>query len=162
MTDFTDPAVGTRDDAVAYQFLDTLAYVRVSGTQTDSRQSVVELHYREGHATPEHIHTETDETIHILDGTVTVHTADGLRSVTAGATVVLPRGQQHALVADEQSVVLASTTPAGFDEFVTGVGKPTDSEMIPTEPPPEAMVERVNELAAEHDIKIVGPPPNEQ
>jgi quercetin dioxygenase-like cupin family protein len=158
MSAFTDPAVG-EEGATAYEFLDTLSYVRVSGAATGGRWSVVEMHLREGHAPPMHVHEEADETIHVLDGAVSAHTAAGSHSVTSGNSVVLPRGEQHSLVADEQSVVLVSTAPAGFDEFVRAVGEPTEADAVPTEPPSEAAVGRVNEHAPAHGIEIVGPPP---
>jgi quercetin dioxygenase-like cupin family protein len=159
MSQFTAPAVGGRSEATAYQFLDTLTYVRVAGDETDGRQSVVEMHLRAGHAPPMHIHEDADETIHVIDGEVTAHTAETTHTVPAGNTVVLPRGEQHSLVADEQSVVLVTTTPAGFDEFVTAVGEQTDDETVPTAPPSEEVIGRVNSLASDHQIEIVGPPP---
>lgn len=159
MAGFTEPAIGRRDGATAYRFLDTLSYVRVAGDETDGRCSVVEMHLRAGHAPPMHIHENGDETIHVLDGHVTAHTAESTHAVPAGSSVVLPRGEKHSIVADEQSVILAQTTPAGFDEFVTAVGEPTDDETIPTAPPAEDAIERVTDLAAEHDLEIAGPPP---
>jgi quercetin dioxygenase-like cupin family protein len=159
MSGFTEPAVGRRDGTIPYRFLDTLSYVRVAGDETNGRCSVVEMHLRDGHAPPMHVHGNADETLHVLEGAVTAHTAESTHSVTAGGTVVLPQGEKHSLVADEQSVVLASTTPAGFDEFVTAVGEPVSDEAVPTEPPSEEAIGRVNDLAADHDIEIVGPPP---
>nr|WP_303651830.1 cupin domain-containing protein [Halovenus rubra] len=117
------------------------------------------MHLREGHAPPMHVHKNADETVIVLDGAVTAHTAEGTYSVTAGETVVLPKEQKHSLVADKQSVVLTSTAPAGFDTFVTAVGEPTDDETVPTEPPSKEAIGRVNALADEHNIKITGPPP---
>lgn len=159
MSGFTEPAVGRRDGTTGYRFLDTLSYVRVAGAETNGRCSVVEMHLRDGHAPPMHVHENADETIHVLEGAVTAHTAESAHPVTAGGTVVLPQGEKHSLVADEQSVVLASTTPAGFDEFVTAVGEPVSDETVPAAPPSEEAIGRVNDLAADHDIEIVGPPP---
>jgi quercetin dioxygenase-like cupin family protein len=159
VSDFTEPAIGRRAEATAYRFLDTLSYVRVPGSATDGRVSVVEMHLRAGHAPPMHVHDDADETIHVLDGGVTVHTADDARSLTAGDSVVLPRGEEHSLVADEQSVILASTAPAGFGEFVTAVGEPTEEGTVPTTPPSEDAIGQVNALAGDHGIEIVGPPP---
>jgi quercetin dioxygenase-like cupin family protein len=159
VSDFTEPAVGRRAETTAYRFLDTLSYVQVPGSATDGRVSVVEMHLRAGHAPPMHVHEDADETIHVLDGVVTAHTADGTRSLTAGDSVVLPQGEEHSLTADEASTVLTSTTPAGFDEFVTAVGEPADDETVPTSPPSEDAIGRVNALAGDHGIEIVGPPP---
>lgn len=159
MTEFIQPIVGRRTETDSYRFLDTLTHVHISAEETDGRCSVVEMRLREGHAPPMHIHQKADETVHVLDGMVTAHTPEETYTVTADETAVLPRGQEHSLVADEQSVVLITTTPGGFDEFVTAVGEPTDDEVVPTEPPSEEAIGRVTNLAAEHNIEIVGPPP---
>lgn len=159
MSEFTEIAVSSRDDSTAYRFLDTLSYVRISGDETAGRCSIVEMQLREGHAPPMHVHQEADETIHVLEGMVTAHTANTTRSVSAGESIVFPRGESHSLVADEQSIIVASSTPAGFEEFLTAVGQPTQDEAIPTDPPSEDAIGRVNALAQEHEIEIVGPPP---
>lgn len=161
MSEFVSPVVGGSDSATAYRFLDTTAYIRVSGEQTGARLSVVEMHLRPGHAPPMHVHETADETIHVVDGAVTAHTAEDERSVPAGETVVLPRGEAHSLVADEESVIITSTTPAGFAEFVTAVGEPVETEEVPSTPPSEEAIARVNRFAEDHGIEIVGPPPAE-
>ena len=117
------------------------------------------MHLRAGHAPPMHVHESADETIHVLEGAATAHTPDGERSVDAGNSVVLPRGEAHSLVADEESVVLTSTAPGGFDEFVAAVGERTDDPTVPTRPPSEEAIDRVDSLAGDHALEIVGPPP---
>lgn len=159
MPEFVSPVIGGSDGATAYEFLDTISYVRVSGEQTGERCSVVEMHLRAGHAPPMHVHEDADETIHVVGGAVTAHTAKTERSVTAGETVVLPCGDAHSLVADEESVVITSTRPAGFAEFVAAVGEPTETENVPSTPPSEAAIARVHESAENYGIEIVGPPP---
>jgi quercetin dioxygenase-like cupin family protein len=159
MSGFAEPAVGQREEATAYRFLDTLSYVRVAGDETDGRCSVVEMHLREGHAPPMHRHEQADETIHVLEGAVTAHTAADTHAVTAGGSIVLPRGEKHSLVAEEQSVILTSTAPGGFDEFVAAAGEPADVETVPDSPPSEEAIGRVNAVAADHGIELLGPPP---
>lgn len=159
VSDFDTPAIGRGNDTQPYQFLDTLSYVRVPGEATAGRCSVVEMQLREGHAPPMHIHESADETIHVLEGAVEVHTSDGATSLEAGGSVVLPRNQAHSLVANEQSTVVASTTPAGFGGFVKAAGSLTDDETIPTSPPSKEAIGKVNALADDHGIEIVGPPP---
>ena len=159
MTAFDTPAVGHSTKTQAIRFLDTLSFVRVAGAETDGRQSVVEMRLREDHAPPLHVHDDADETIHVVDGEVAVHTTEETRHLEAGSSVVLPRGEPHSLHALTQATIVASTSPAGFEAFVTAVGEPTDERTVPTEPPTDAAIGRVNELAAEHDIRIVGPPP---
>ena len=159
MSAFVEPAMGSAGTAEPYRFLDTLCYVRVPGATTDGRCSVIEMRLREGHAPPMHVHASADETLHVTEGAIEVHTAAETRSLGAGGSVVLPRGRKHSIVATEPATVVASTSPGGFDEFVTAVGEPVETETVPSGPPSEAAVARVSELASEHDIEIVGPPP---
>ena len=159
MSAFTEPAVGHRETEQAYRFLDNIVYVHATGDDTDGRQSVVEMHQPEGHVTPEHVHEETDEMLHVVEGSLTTYMDGTTREVTAGGTIVLPRGEPHALVAEEPSVVLVVTTPSGFGEFVIAAGEPTDDETVPTPPPSDEAVGRVHDVAPDHGIEIVGPPP---
>ena len=159
MSAFVEPAIGSAGTTEPYRFLDTLSYVRVAGEATGGRCSVVEMRLREGHAPPMHVHESADETLHVTEGAIEVHTPTETRSLGAGGSVVLPRGRSHSIVATEPATIVASTSPGGFDEFVTSVGEPVDAATVPSDPPSEAAVARVSELAPEHDIEIVGPPP---
>ncbi|PSQ33210.1 hypothetical protein BRD05_08970 [Halobacteriales archaeon QS_9_70_65] len=181
MSDFDEPAVGRPGEGGSYRFLDTASHVVVSAAETAGRQSVVEMQMRAGHATPMHVHEDVDETFHVREGRVTAHTDDDRRTVEAGGTIVLPRGEPHALVADVESTVTVTASPGGFDEFVAdvestvtvtaspggfdefvaAVGEPVEDPAVPTEPPSEAVVERVHELAGDYGIEILGPPPVE-
>ena len=161
MSDFDEPAVGRPGESGSYRFLDTASHIVVSAAETAGRQSVVEMQLRAGHATPMYVHEDADETFHIREGRVTAHTDDDRRTVEAGGTIVLPRGEPHALVADAESTVTVTASPGGFDEFVAAVGEPVEDPAVPTEPPAEAAVERVHELAGDYGIEILGPPPVE-
>lgn len=48
-----------------------------------------------GQGPPAHIHHGHDEVFYVVEGDLTVFTADGPRSVSAGAFVVVPRGAEH-------------------------------------------------------------------
>lgn len=159
MSGFTLPVSGDRTETQPIQFLDTLSFVHVPSDETDGRWSVVEMQLREGHAPPLHIHEHADECIHVIDGTVHVHTEEDKQELTADSSVVLPRGEPHSLHAVTEATIIAADSPGGFDEFVAAVGEPTEERTIPTTPPSEAAIGRVNELASDHDIRIVGPPP---
>jgi len=159
MSNFEQLRSGDSADSQPVQFLDSLSFVHVASEATDGRWSVVEMHLRDGHAPPLHVHEDADEMIHVTSGTVHVHTADEQEELTADDSVVLPRGEPHSIHAITEATILTATSPGGFDEFVTAVGEATDERTVPTDPPSEAAIGRVNELAPEHDIRIVGPPP---
>jgi len=159
MSGFKLPVTGNRTEAEPIQFLDTLSYVHVASEETDGRWSVVEMNLREGHAPPLHVHENADELIYVTDGTIHIHTEDDQQELTAESSVVLPRGEAHSLHAVTEATIIATDSPGGFDKFVMTVGKPTESQTPPTAPPSEAAIGRVNNLAPEYDIRIVGPPP---
>ena len=161
MPEFELPVSGHSTDAQPIHFLDTLSFVHVASEKTDGRWSVVEMQLREGHVPPLHIHENTDEIIHVANGTIHVHTEENQQELTAGGSVALPRKEPHSLHAVTEATIIVVTSPGGFDEFVTGVGEPAEDRTVPTEPPSEAAIGRVNELASEHNIRIVGPPPVE-
>jgi len=159
MSGFVEPAIGSGEGTQPYRFLDTLSYIRVPGEATEGEVSVVEMHLREGHAPPMHVHEAAHETIHVVDGTVAVHVDETEQSVAARSSVVLPKGEPHSLVAREQATILASTAPAGFDEFVRAAGEPVDETTVPDTPPSEDEIGRVSAVADEYGIGIVGQPP---
>jgi len=158
VTTFTEPVVGGADGQW-YEFLDTVARVRVPSSATDGALSITEMHARAGHATPMHRHAEADEAIDVVEGRLTVHTADGTHTVASGESVVLPAGQRHSLVADTQTELVVTATPGGFDGLVVAAGEPVAEASVPSSPPSEAAAGRVDECAPDHGVEILGPPP---
>ena len=158
MTQFTEPVVGGSNEQW-YEFLDTVARVRVSSGATDGRLSVTEMHARAGHATPMHRHEQADEAIDVVEGQLTAHTESGTHTVTSGESIVLPAGERHSLVADTQTEFVVTATPGGFDKLVVAAGEPVDEVSVPSTPPSEAAVGRVSECAPDHGVEILGPPP---
>lgn len=161
MTEFTTPVTGASEESTPIQFLDSLAFVRVSGDQTDGRVDVVDVEFAAGHETPMHVHEGSDETIHVIEGQITVHGADGTQTVTDDESVVVPRGEPHALVVNERSSTVITTTPAGFGEVVRALGEPADQPTLPDEPMTPADVERIERVVPEYGITITGPPPTD-
>lgn len=162
MSGFEMSVTGDRTDAQPIQFLDTLSFVHIESEQTDGRWSVIEMQLREGHVPPLHVHEDADELIYVTEGTIHVHTEDNREELAADDSVVLPRGEPHSLHAVTEATIISAASPGGFDEFVAAVGVHADSQTVPTEPPSEAAIGRVNDLAPEHNIQIVGPPPVER
>jgi len=158
VTAFTEPVVG-ESDGQWYEFLDTVARVRVPSSATDGAVSITEMRARAGHATPMHRHEQTDEAIDVVEGRLTVHTEAGTHTVATGESVVLPAGERHSLVADTQTEFVVTATPGSFDEFVVAAGEPVAEPSVPSEPPSEAAIGRVDECAPDHGVEILGPPP---
>ena len=142
----------------AYEFLDTLTFVRWTGEETAGRFSMVEQRLREGHGPPLHVHAEDDEMFHVLEGRATFKVGDEEVEAVPGRTVFLPHGVPHTFLAEERTAMLAWSFPAGLEEFLREVGEPTDDPSLPTEPANEEEVEHVRQVAAKYDFEVLGPP----
>ena len=101
-----------------------------------------------GHMPPLHIHHNEDEGFYLLEGDVSFYLPGRRIDVTAGESVLAPRGVPHAYrVGDAGARWLVTSTPAGFERFVADVAAldRADPETLAT-------------VAADHDIEILGPP----
>jgi len=131
------------------KFFGARARIVARGEDTDGRLGMVDmLDVPAGDMPPLHVHRDTDEGFHVLEGDLTLYMPGAERRLRAGDYFLAPRGVPHAYrVGDEGCRVVVTSLPAGFERFVVAV-----SEM--GEPDPA----RLTELAAEHDIDILGPP----
>ena len=78
-----------------------------------------------GWGPPRHIHSREDEIFYILDGSYELHVGDERRTVSAGASAILPRNIPHAFrnVASTPSRLVFVVTPGGLEEYFLAVAK---------------------------------------
>ena len=101
-----------------------------------------------GHMPPLHVHHDEDEGFYLLSGEVTLFMPGQQVTLRAGDYFLAPRGVPHAYrVGDSPARWLIVSSPAGFERFVAEVGEGRVED-------PAALAE----LAARHDIEILGPP----
>jgi quercetin dioxygenase-like cupin family protein len=131
------------------KFFAARARIVARGEDTDGRLGMVDmLDVPAGDMPPLHVHRDTDEGFHVLDGELTLYMPGAERTLRAGDYFLAPRGVPHAYrVGDEGCRVVVSSLPAGFERFVAEV-----SSMGAPDP------ERLTAVAAEHGIEILGPP----
>ncbi len=143
-------------------FFAGIAYVRVSRNDTGDRFSILELEGPPGDTPPLHVHHTEDEVFHILEGSARFHIGSEVRDGSSGDFVLVPKGTPHTfIVGDEAARWLVITSPGDFERFVLAVGRPAEAPGFPPPPPgppPAEELERINSLAAEHGIEILGPP----
>ncbi|HEU4657557.1 MAG TPA: cupin domain-containing protein [Capillimicrobium sp.] len=97
---------------------------------------------------PLHVHHTHDEGFYVLAGEVTLFTPGRAVTLGPGDFLLAPRGIPHAYeVGDAPARWLVTSTPAGFERFVAEV-----SALDAVDPAILAQV------AAAHDIEILGPP----
>ena len=121
--------------------------VLVWGEETAGRCGVVETVEERGAHPPRHLHLREDETLYVIEGSLSVWVAGEWVEAPAGTALFLPGSVEHALLAETERV-LSYFAPAGFERFY--------GEMATVGPPD---VERLVTTAARYGCEIVGPTP---
>ena len=89
-----------------------------------------------GWGPPRHIHSREDEIFYILDGSYELHVGDERRTVSAGASAILPRNIPHGFrnVASKPSRLVFVITPGGLEQYFLAVAKcspaPNPSQLV--------------------------------
>lgn len=89
-----------------------------------------------GWGPPRHIHSVEDEIFYILDGSYELHIGDERRTVSSGASAILPRNIPHGFrnVASTPSRLVFVITPGGLEEYFLAVAKcspaPNPSQLV--------------------------------
>ena len=123
--------------------------ILVAGEETGGRFALVETVEERGSEAPRHLHHWEDETLYVLEGSLSVWVAGRWLEAPAGAAVFLARGVEHALAAaTEGARVLSYFVPAGFEGFYRELGATSAPD-----------VERLVATAARYGCEIVGPAP---
>jgi quercetin dioxygenase-like cupin family protein len=95
------------------------AELKIAGDQSGDGWAVVEWRVRAGDEPPIHTHTREDETVYVLDGSITAFVGDQQIDVAAGSYAALPKGVAHGLrVNDEVARLLITLVPAGAEYFL--------------------------------------------
>lgn len=99
--------------------------VKVFSADTEGAYCVMELTLPPGGGAPQHVHHREDEVITVVEGTLTVTSADGKdHAAQAGSVVRLPKGARHAFrnATDAPVRVLITTIPGGLDNYFAALG----------------------------------------
>ena len=130
-------------------FIDHPARILVDGDETGGEYGLVDMvAVPAGHMPPLHVHHEQDECFHVLEGELTLITAEDEATLRPGESLVAPRGIPHVYrVGDEPARYLVSSRPAGFERFVAAVD--ALDELSPA---------ALAAVAGEYGIEILGPP----
>jgi mannose-6-phosphate isomerase-like protein (cupin superfamily) len=142
------------DMSTTLWFADTRVRVLVS----EETNSVVESEARAGNMPPLHVHHNDDETFYVLDGELSVISAEGEVRLGAGEAAFAPRGVPHCYrVESDMARWIVSTTDGGFASFVEAASTPAENDgYAPLELMPAP--EQLGALAAEQGIELLGPP----
>ena len=148
------------DDGEAFWFAGQLATIKIGGTETQGRWTLVEFEGPPGNGPPLHVHHNDNESFYVIEGEITFYVGDAVIDARAGSFALAPRGVPHTFVIGGQTPAryLVVSEPAGFERFVAKASDPAQSRTIPppADGPPD--IAALTALAAKHGIEILGPP----
>lgn len=140
-------------------FLESLAEVLIDGADTGDTYDAVTFTDPPGYMPPPHVHANESEGFLVLAGELTVHTAAGSRALRAGEAAHAPRSEPHTVEVTSPDAARYTVVgvPAGLVDFVRAVATPAPRRELPV-PGGPVDVERLERIAMEHGITMVGPP----
>jgi|1185.fasta_scaffold351463_2 mannose-6-phosphate isomerase-like protein (cupin superfamily) len=127
-----DGFVASKDDAPAYWFYGTLWIILADVHQTGGSFSVIEQWMRKGVGPPLHVHN-VDEWFFVLSGAMDLQLGERHVTATAGDSIWIPRGTDHAFTTTEETHVLNGYAPGGVEQIIAGIGKPAERRELPPE-----------------------------
>ncbi len=146
----------------AIWFAGGLVLMKLTAEQTAGEFGVVEATWRQGFATPLHIHREDTVSLYVLEGEITVYLGDGGPvPAPVGSFVHCPPGVTFAFRVETETVrVLMFHTPQ-HEQFFRAAGDHAPAKTLPPldDPRAEMDLERISSAAERFGVEIIGPPP---
>jgi quercetin dioxygenase-like cupin family protein len=112
-----------------YEFLGLEMNIHLTGEQSFGGYSMVEISMPAGKESFEHLHATEDETVHVLDGELTVTCNGHATTLTVGQTLFIPRNTVHSLQNLSSGTVrtLQYYTSSKFTDLVIKAGIALDA-----------------------------------
>ncbi len=152
------PALVVRGEGKHFHFLDTLYTAKVNSEQTNGVLTAMEFQAPRNFGPPIHRHDAEDELFYLIDGEMWFCCGEAEAVHTTGAVVWMPRGVPHTFqVRSETARVFQVSTPGGFEQLVTALGRPTEEPVLPNPEPVDPG--HVAEVCRQFGIEVLGPPP---
>jgi quercetin dioxygenase-like cupin family protein len=119
--------------------------------------TVLEAQMHAGHAPPLHVHRDEDEAFHLIAGSMRFRSGEDEFDVLPGDFVLVPRGTPHAFkVGPDGAHTLQVASSGALAGFMEAAGEPAPEPVMP--PNADFDRARVADVAAAHDMVVVGPP----
>lgn len=125
--------------------------IKISGKDTENDLAVFEqTGLTPNGGPPLHIHPNQDEWFYVIEGEYKFQVGNDTYQMKAGDIIFIPRNIQHAFVQlTEKGRMIVSYLPAGkMEDFFAVTDKWT---LAPAK-------EEIEQVFADHDMKVVGPP----
>ena len=152
------------EDGEALWFFGTLATFKATAEQTGGEYALIEQVAPRGVATPFHVQADDHESFYVLEGELTFYLEDGEpMPASAGSFVHIPKGTPHAFQVDSQTARFLDLTTPQHEYFMRAAGESAQGrELPPAGPPDMETAEKVNAIAQQYGVEILGPPPGAQ
>ena len=127
--------------------------LKVSSDETDGAMSMFLQTMPAKAATFTHIHTNCEETVYAIEGSIAVVIDGEAIDLEPGQSAVVPRNQPHAIAnrGDGEAKFLFIVTPGGIEGFFRKAG-------AAKLPDPQDEAARVRSIAKDHGVVLVAPP----
>lgn len=147
------------EEGEALWFLGCLVTIKAGSETTDGRVAVLEHLAPQGTGSPLHVHTREDEWFYVTEGELAFWVGGRKIAAPAGSFVYGPRGIPHTFtVTSGQARFLVVVEPAGFEDFLRTLAVPAQARTLPPATIEHPDPARLQAIAAEHGIEILGPP----
>lgn len=145
----------------SFIFLGVRMDIHLSGAQTGGGFSLIEAFMPSGGDGGRHIHTNEDETIHVVSGQLEVTVGNEKFTLKAGETSFAPRNIPHRIQnkGKVEARAFLINTPGSFDRFLSSVGIPFEAATtLELKPPTTKQVEELLAIAKKFGVIVVGLP----
>ena len=140
------------------RYLDRLITFLAIGEETEGRFALLRVRGVAGAEEPSHYHSGEDESLHVLEGELTVIAGGEEIHARPGDYVRIPRGVEHAVRHDAATVTyLLQFSPAGFERYFHEM---SEAALYLDLPPQPAQLDRaqMRAAAARYGCVVTGTP----
>jgi quercetin dioxygenase-like cupin family protein len=132
---------------------------KLTSADTGGAFAISEVRVEPHYASPPHVHHREDETVYVLEGTLTALVNGELVEGGAGTTFFFPRESHHSwIVGADGARLLVVLCPGGFERFYSEHGTPAEPGATPA-PPSIGREDVARIMRDEYGIELVPPPP---
>ncbi len=125
-TPSTPPKVVQQNEGMQVWAMGILVTIKVTSEDTNGMYSVFEDIVPPGAGPVPHTHTREDETLFVLEGSLTAWLGGQRHELSEGDFVHMPRGVEHYFknLTEKHTRMLLTYTPGGFERWFLDVGTP--------------------------------------
>ena len=140
----------------AIWMLGGLYEVLLSSDETEGKSTVMQFTIPAGAAPPLHIH-DCDETVYVVDGTLSYHIGGETFEGGPGSIFHVPAGTEEAFEPTSTLRIVVTYEPGGIDKFFAEAGEPAKAREIPPAPTSPPDVARLAAIGARHGLQLIQP-----